>query len=145
MALTNSRLAVGSWALSAGGTSGASMVALSYALSAPNDFWGNNTFVIGLTNNSTTAPLLIEMRTVWTGLNGVSCTAPMMITTASNIQSYGNSGVEPKTAYLLASGKGGLLPFTGVVASTIQCIIMAASTTADAAGASGSITLWRAM
>ena len=145
MALTNSKLVTTSYALSAGGVSGFSMVALSYVLSSPNDLWNGATFTVAITNDAPTAPLLVEVRTAWQGMNGASCVTPLAVDRISNNQSFGNSGALPVTATLLTSGRGGTLTYTGVAGSAIQVVIMSASSLADAQGCSGSISLWRAM
>ena len=141
--ITNVRLATASYALSAAGASGFSLMVLSYALSSPQDFaapQGTVTFCI--TNESTTAPLHVELRSIWTGFNGVSQTTPMTVALVSNPLTFGGSAMLAQTLVLLPSGMDAMIPFNWVAGSGLQAWILAASTVADAAGCSGQAILF---
>ena len=141
--LTNVRLATASYALSAAGASGFSLMVLSYALSSPQDFAApQGTVTLCITNDSTTAPIHVELRSIWTGFNGVSQTTPVIHALTSNAQTYGGSALQNQQQTLLVSGQGAVLPFTYVVGSGIQVWLIAASSIADAAGCSGQVGLW---
>ena len=143
MALVNSLLASVSYAMAPAGASGFSTLALSYVLSAPNDFWPANTFCVGVVNTQTVAPLHVELRTTWTDINGVSQTTPLTVGRVSNTQTYGGSALYAQTLTLLLSGQNAIVPYDNIIGSAIQVWLLAASTTATNQGASGSITLWR--
>lgn len=143
--LTNTRLALASYALSAGGTCGFSLVALSYALSAPHDF-APGTVVVCLTNESTTAPLHVEVRSQWTDMASTVRTTPLTVARVSNSLGFGGtSSVQAQTLTLLASGQDATLPFQFWAGSMIQVVVYAASTVADAAGCSGQVALWKSI
>lgn len=141
--MANVKLATASYALSAGGASGFSVMALSYAFSAPNDYavpTGRVTLCI--TNGCTTAPIHVEMRSVWEGVSGVSSTSPMTVALLSNTYGFGGSAPVAQTLTLLPSGADAVLPYQFVAGSALQVWVLAASTVADAAGCSGQVTLW---
>lgn len=144
MPLVNSRLALASYVMSAAGASGASLMVLSYAMPAPNDLWGGNVFTVHLTNAAPTAPLHVQMRTTWTDMNGTSQTTPVTLGFVSNTQTFGGSALYAQTLAFLVSGQGAVIPFGNVTGSAVQVWLLAASTTADAAGVSGAVQLWRA-
>ena len=143
MALVNSVLATESYVMSPGGASGYSLLAISYPMSSPNDFWVDNTFCVALTNTQTVAPIHVEIRGTWTDMNGVSQTTAMPVGFPSNTQTYGGSAVALQTLTLLLSGQNATIPINNVIGSGLQVWLLAASTTATNQGASGSITLWR--
>lgn len=121
---TNLRLGIASYALSAGGAAGFSLLVLSYAV-PPNWLGGNaGNFVVGITNDSNTAPFNVNMRSTWLDQNGVSQTTPSQI------------------SYTLTSGQDAILSFTGIAGSALQVWIIAQAAVADAAGCSGQVTLW---
>ena len=140
MAQTNVRLALASYALSGNGTCGFSAVALSYPMSAPSDF---STFVVALANDSTVAPIHVEMRSVWTANNGFAQTMSIPLAWVSNPFGFGGtSAVFPQTLAVLASGKNMLLPVQNFVGSSLQVVVLFASNTASTIVASGQISLW---
>ena len=120
---TNLRLGIASYALSAGGAAGFSLLVLSYPVPA---MWlgQGGTLVVGITNAAPTAPFNVNMRSTWTDQNGVSQTTPS------------------QSSYALTSGQNALLSFTGMVGSAMQVWIIAQAAVADAAGCSGHVTLW---
>jgi hypothetical protein len=138
------RLATASYAfLSAGGTCGASLLALSYAYQGIMDYGApGGMFTVAITNAASTAPLHVEVRTTWTDLRGVSQTTPVPVGRPSNTQTFGGSALATQTLTLLLSGQGGLLTYEHVAGSALQVWILTASTVADAAGVSGAVTLW---
>ena len=146
MAQTNTRLALASYALSAGGACGFSLVALSYLMSAPQDFTPG-TVVVAVTNDSTTGPIHVQVRTTWTDQNSAVQTVPLTVDYVSNAATFGGvaSTVAPRSVVLLLSGIGAVLPFQFYTGSALQVVILAASTVADAAGVSGQISLWRTL
>lgn len=142
MTPTNVRLATGTFALSAAGVCGASVTALSVALSAPLQ-GGAARYIVLLTQTTSTVPLHVEPRFVFTDLLGVCNVAPHTLYLQSNAYTYGGSAVQVGGLMLLPSGQGGTLALDYCVGSSLQIVILAASTPASATVVSGSITLWR--
>ena len=141
---TNQRLANALFTLSAEGVCGASLMVVSFALSAPGgDSERQGRYALTLTNMTSTVPLHVQPRIVFTDAQGTSTTVVQTLVLASNAQAYGGSAPQAHGLALLLSGQSVLLPLEGVVGSALQIWIMAASNPASSVYVSGAAALWR--
>ena len=143
MDLTNLRLTTTTFALSAAGVCGASAV-VSVALSAPLQMgMGGGKFLTVFTQTTSTVPLHIEHRAMFTDVLGTSQVVPHTLYLASNPQTYGGSAAYPQSLLLFPSGVGGTIPVDQFAGSALHIVVMVASNPASATVVSGSVTLWR--
>jgi hypothetical protein len=101
-----------------------------------------NTFLVAVTNRVSNAPLLVELRSVWTDLNGVSTTTPVIPRYISNTATFGGAALQASPQTLLLSGTHAQIVYPAAAGTAVQVWLLAASSIADNAGCSGAVALW---
>ena len=143
--MANTRLVNVFYTLSAEGVSGTSLMAASWAMSAPaGDPRREGAYVVMVTNNAPTAPLHLHPRVVFTDPGGTSTTVAHVLNLISTTQAYGLSAPQVQTGVILLSGQGIALPLEFLAGSALQIWLIAASTTASAVYISGTVAIWKA-
>jgi hypothetical protein len=142
--MANTLLANAMYTLSAEGVCGASLMAVSFALSSPGgDYARQGRYVVTLTNDATVAPLHVQPRVVFTNRMGTSTTVVHTLFLASNTQAYGGSAPQAFGIVLVPSGQTLALPIEVVAGSVLQVWLMCASNPASSVYISGAAALWR--
>ena len=138
---SNILLATSSISFAPGGTSGVSYMALSYGLRSDEGFLPlHGVLQVCLALSAPTAPVWVELRSTWPNALGVSQTTAQMVGRVSNTATFGLSAPQVQVQTLLLSGQQVMLPFEHVVGTTVQCWLIAASTTAVAV--TGDVAFW---
>ncbi len=129
--------AQGSYAMGASAASGASALALSYALMTGMQNLMGNAFVLTVANASPTDPMHVEIRSIWTDKNSVSQT------TTLGVGFSGASAVTIQKLVLVGSSESIAIPYTNIVGSAIRVMLLNAIS-GTGAGGSGTVALWTA-
>jgi hypothetical protein len=140
------QLATSAWSLSAAGVCGASALALSAPLSSPSDFAPDGgRMTMFLANLTSTEPIHIQPRCVYTDATGTERAIPLTTSLLSNAQAYASaqSAAQMQTLLVLLCGQDVVVPLQGVAGSAIQIIVSPASGIASATVVSGLCALWR--
>ena len=136
MAGMNMLAARGSYALGASAASGASAIALSYALPMGMNALVGGSLVLCVTNVHATDPVHVQLRSQWTDMNNASQSTHLGLALS------GTSAVTMQTLTWVGSNASIAIPYTNVVGSAVQVIIMNAVAGTSSLGASGVVALW---
>ena len=136
MAGMNMLAARGAFSMITSAASGYSCMAISYTFPGGLEGYVGGTVLVAVRNMSVTEAVHVELRSTWTDLAGVSQVATLGLglsgTSALTIQKIG----------LVGSNDGGVFPYTNVVGSALQVIILNAQSGVSAIGTSGVVALW---
>lgn len=136
MAGMNLLAAQGTYALGASAASGVSAVALSYTL--PNGLRSmmGGAVVLCVMNNHPTDAVHVQLRSIWTDMNGVSQTSVL------GVGFSGTSAMTVQKMVLVASSESITIPYTNVIGSALQVVVLNAQAGVSSLGASGSVSIW---
>lgn len=136
MAGMNMLMARGSYALGASAASGASAVALSYALPMGINAIVGGSLVLCVANAHPTDPVHIQLRSQWTDINNVSQSTHLGLALS------GASAVTTQTLTWVGSNESIAVPYTNIIGSALQVVVMNAIAGTSSLGASGVVALW---
>ena len=137
MAGMNILAAQGFFSMAASAASGYSSLALSYTFPRGIGSLVGGSVVICIKNMSTTDPVHMEVRSLWTDMQGVSQT------TTLGLGFSGASALTVQKLALVNSSESVAFPYTNIIGSALQVIVMnAISGTSSAAPGSGTVSIW---
>ena len=136
MAGMNMLAAQGSYAFGASAASGVSITAVSYTLPNGMDALVAGSMVLCVANVHTADPVHIQMRSLWTDMNGVSQT------TTLGVALSGTSAPTLQKLVWVGSSESIAIPYTNVVGSAVLVVVMNAISGTAGTGASGTVSLW---
>ena len=136
MAGMNMLAALGSYAFGASAASGVSLTAISYTFPNGLDTLLAGSMVLCIKNTHTADPVHVEMRSIWTDVNGVSQT------TTIGVALSGTSAPTIQKLIWVGSSEGVVIPYTNIVGSALKVVVLNAISGTAGTGASGTVSLW---
>jgi len=146
MPLTNVLIGLSNFSLASGAACGASVVALSAMISAPQMMAHlGGRLVTMIVNPNSGTPIHVEHRVLLSGSDGSSHVLPLALNMNSNVQTFGGSAFHPNTLLVLLSGESIAMPVPqGAVGTAIQVVVMAACALSATVNVStGLAALWQ--
>ena len=136
MAGMNMLMARGSYTMANSAASGASAIALSYTLPMGVNALAGGSIVLCITNTHATDPVHVQLRSQWTDINNVSQSTHLGLALS------GTSAVTTQTLVWVGSNASIAVPYTNVIGSAVQVVVMNAIAGTTSLGASGVVALW---